>query len=61
MTLKNDSWRCLASANRCERVTYVYDEQGGTNWGRLTSMHWNWTVNAQNQTIPCPTGGGFIE
>ncbi|MFN8938555.1 MAG: RHS repeat domain-containing protein, partial [Acidobacteriota bacterium] len=47
--------------NRCERVTYVYDEQGGTNWGRLTSMHWNWTVNAQNQTIPCPTGGGFIE
>ncbi|MEJ1934283.1 hypothetical protein WDZ92_29145, partial [Nostoc sp. NIES-2111] len=34
-----------STENRCERVDYFYDENGGTNNGRLTRMRWGWDAS----------------
>jgi RHS repeat-associated protein len=51
-----------STENRCERVDYFYDENGGTNNGRLTRMRWGW--DASNQACTDPSTGfgiGFEE
>jgi RHS repeat-associated protein len=51
-----------ANENRCERVDYFYDENGGNNHGRLTRMRWGWDASG-NPCVDAATGHsvGFEE
>lgn len=51
-----------STENRCERVDYFYDENGGANSGRLTRLRWGWDENNQACLIPGTTKpAGFEE
>ncbi len=46
--------------DRCQRVDYTCDENGGYSTGRLTRVKSNWTVNGQNQVAACAAPGGGV-
>jgi RHS repeat-associated protein len=51
-----------STENRCERVDYFYDENGGFNSGRLTRMRWGWDAsNAACTDAGTGFGIGFEE